>query len=112
MAKKKIYRFTGKEGSFLPERQMKEWIQKHQDYNEVRGHFFGKEILVKILDQPGCVGIRFYHAIDDNGQKTLVLVGADSKGSSMWPSTTRGSGKLKDGGGGTGDTSRPCPPYC
>ncbi len=44
----------------------------------VIGHFFGKDILQSILAQSGCVGIRMYHAIDENGIKNLVLVGVDS----------------------------------
>jgi hypothetical protein len=34
--------------------------------------------ILEILDQSECVGIRFYFAINDEGEKTLVLVGADS----------------------------------
>src|SRR5258705_8093245 len=112
MAKKKSYRFTGKEGSFLPESRLKKFIQRHQDHHEVRAHFFGKEILTNILSQPGCAGIRFYHAIDDNSQKTLVLVGADEKGVNMWSSGRTAKGKLKAVRSLAGDTSWPCPPYC
>ena len=48
--------------------------------NENPWLFAGKEILYKILNQPDCQGIRFYSAIDEIGQKTLVLVGIDSQG--------------------------------
>ncbi len=114
MAKRKIYRFTGKEGTFLPEELMKKWMQKHLDHHETRGHFYGKEFLTKILSQPGCMGIRFYHAINDEGEKTLVVVGADAKGASMWASThgAKSKGKLRDDPPGSGDKGKPCPPYC
>ena len=112
MAVKKNYRFTGKEGSFIPEARLKKWIQQHQDHHEVRAHFFGKQILMNILNEPGCVGIRFYHAIDDKGQKTLVLVGADAKGVSIWSSSKAAKGKLKAVRPLGGDQSFPCPPYC
>lgn len=40
----------------------------------------GKEILTKILEQPGCAGIRFYNGINEKGEKTLVYVGIDAQG--------------------------------
>jgi hypothetical protein len=43
----------------------------------------GKNILLKTLNQPGCVGLRFYDAINETGKKTLVYVGIDSKGKNI-----------------------------
>lgn len=40
----------------------------------------GRNILDQILAQPGCVGIRFINAINEDGQKTLVYVGVDAEG--------------------------------
>ncbi|GAB2651447.1 hypothetical protein GCM10027036_00230 [Flavihumibacter cheonanensis] len=48
--------------------------------NENPWLFCGKDIIQKILNQPDCSGIRFYHALDENGNKTLVSVGIDSTG--------------------------------
>jgi hypothetical protein len=111
MATKKSYRFTGKEGKIMPETLLKKWIQQHQDLQETRAHFFGKEIIMKFLNQPGCVGIRIHYAIDDNGKKQLILIGTNEKGQDLWPSSA--GGKLKGGGGdGGGDQSMPCPPFC
>jgi hypothetical protein len=111
MAKKKrIYRFTGKEGKFMPEAQLKKWIQNHETHNEIKGHFVGREIITNILSHPDCMGIRVYYAINDKGDKTLVVVGSDAKGKDIWPSTS--GGKLKGSGGGGGDQLYPCPPYC
>jgi hypothetical protein len=115
MAKTFKYKFTGKEGGSLPEATVKKWIQNFQDHHVVRAHFFGKEFLTKILNQPGCMGIRFHYAIDDKGQKQLVIVGANADGENMWPSSGKktGKGKLGGGGGGdTGDQAYTCPPYC
>ncbi len=39
----------------------------------------GKEILTKILEQPGCAGIRFYNGINEKGEKTLVTLGSTLK---------------------------------
>lgn len=43
-----------------------------------KGHFFGKDILQDLLKQSGCMGIRIYYGIDVDGNKELVLVGADA----------------------------------
>jgi hypothetical protein len=48
-----------------------------QNPGETKGHFYGKDILNDLLDQSGCMGIRIYYGIDDDGNKELVLVGAD-----------------------------------
>lgn len=37
----------------------------------------------RILDQPGCVGIRAYPAEDDAGMVTMILVGVDGDGNDM-----------------------------
>jgi hypothetical protein len=40
----------------------------------------GRNIIDQMLAQPGCVGIRFIDAINEEGQKTLVYIGVDSDG--------------------------------
>ena len=44
---------------------------------EVKSYYIGREIIQQILDQPNCVGIRFYNALNEVGSKTLVYVGID-----------------------------------
>ena len=51
--------------------------------NDVQGYIIGKEILNQILAQPGCAGIQFYNAINEQGQKTLVYVGLDQNGKQL-----------------------------
>jgi len=48
--------------------------------NENRGYHLGRNIIEKILAQPGCVGMRFYYGLNEEGQKTLVYVGMDANG--------------------------------
>jgi hypothetical protein len=43
----------------------------------------GRNIIDQILAQPGCVGLRFYNAINELGQTTLVYVGVDAQGNDM-----------------------------
>ncbi|HVV03321.1 MAG TPA: hypothetical protein VHC96_03825 [Puia sp.] len=47
------------------------------------GVLIGRNIIDQILAQPGCVGMRFYDAINEVGQKTLVYVGVDASGNDM-----------------------------
>ena len=51
--------------------------------NDVKATIIGKEILTQILAQPGCAGIQFYYAINEQGQKTLVYVGLDQAGKQL-----------------------------
>lgn len=43
----------------------------------------GKNLLNSILQQSGCMGIRKYFALDEDGNKQLVLVGVDANGDDM-----------------------------
>lgn len=47
------------------------------------GVTIGRNIIDQILAQPGCVGMRFYNAINEEGQKTLVYVGVDASGKDL-----------------------------
>ena len=57
------------------------------------------EAFQRILRQPGCVGIRIYPSLYEDGQQSLVLVGVDAQGADMT------SGEL---------SNEPwlCPPFC
>jgi hypothetical protein len=43
-------------------------------------HAVGKNRITSVLNQSGCVGIRFYYAINGTGAKQLVAVGVDANG--------------------------------
>lgn len=66
--------------------------------NSTIAHFFGKEILERILDQENCVGIRAYYGINEEGKKELILVGADSEENDLTNLVV--------------DLSAPCPKAC
>ena len=61
--------------------------------------FLGKEKIIELLNQEGCVGIRTYYAINDEGKKVLVLVGAESDENDMENGLIIEHGYL-------------CPPFC
>lgn len=89
----------------------KKWTANYRENapDETLGHYFGFEIIQQILNQENCVGIRIYYAINDDGEKQLLLVGVDAEGEDLLPV----SGGRTDGDGDIiADASLPCPDYC
>lgn len=73
--------FNGTEGAPIALTQAADWTANYRatiTSGETKAHFFGRDILEKILQQEGCMGIRIYYAQDDEGAKQIVLVGADA----------------------------------
>ena len=77
--------FTGNEGDFVTITDASAWTAAYRSNNPnaTKAHFFGRNKLMEILGQPGCVGIRAYYAIDAQQKKQLVLVGANSSEKDM-----------------------------
>lgn len=46
----------------------------------VPGYFIGRNILEKVLNQPGCIGITFRKALNEAGEEHLVYTGVDADG--------------------------------
>lgn len=69
-----------------------------QNPDAIKGHFMGKDIINSILAQTGCMGIRTYHGINNDGTKEIVLVGVDANGDDMTNLIA--------------DRCRPCPNMC
>lgn len=70
---------TGREGEPFDLDVSARWTKNYRDRNpdEVISHFFGREIIEKILTQEGCLGIRVYDAYDKpiNGwQRAMVAI--------------------------------------
>ncbi|GAB3917035.1 hypothetical protein [Larkinella terrae] len=92
------------------------------EQDTVRSEFFGSNNLQKILDQPGCVGIRVYHAKRRekvNGTEHLVprvvLVGVDKNGDEILTLTEPVEAGMKDmpaGRDGQLADGPLCPPEC
>jgi hypothetical protein len=84
-----------------------------QNPDDVLAHFMGRNMIEAILAQPGVVGIRMFHAVNDLGIKQLVLVGVDSKGNNVLNYTEVGeNGEMIKKKGIVADRARACPPYC
>jgi hypothetical protein len=94
--------FTGNENHDIDLATAKTMIQDFRSnlpLNGVHGGFFGKAKLLDILNQTNCVGIRYYYAHTENGDPTIVLVGADANEDDL------AYGELAE-------FSKPCPPRC
>lgn len=91
-----------------------------KDHKEAKkGGFFGKEALLDLLNQPGCIGMRYYYGRSDDGQKNLVLVGVNEEGNDILPkpsvekmAVTTESTKTQDNEVVILERSLPCPPFC
>jgi hypothetical protein len=104
--------FDGLAGDPISLATGKAWAANYKAANpkEIRGHYFGREIIQQILDQTDCSGIRMYYALDDKGIKQLLLVGVDFNGNDQLP--IEGIAGLNRSGNVIADASFPCPSYC
>lgn len=94
---------TGREGAEIDIKVATDWTKNHRHRNPggVVSQFFGQEILNKILQQPGCVGLRFYYANSkpvtgwqrlvnkcfarSEGEVHLIITGVNSDGRDQLP---------------------------
>jgi hypothetical protein len=66
---------------------------------DVISHYFGKDVVEKIMKQPGCVGVRMYYKTRANGSSGIVIVGYDKNNKDFVPTVLAGPSAL-------------CPPIC
>ncbi len=78
--------------------------------------FFWADGLQAILEQPGCVGIRYYHGLGPDGTYQPVIVGVDDSGNDITKiGKARKSSRSAAAAAGDAvllDHHYPCPPYC
>ena len=101
--------FTGKEGGMITVEEAKEMISRYRTKYAIKEDsgkpsdtlwvFSGREAIQQILDQEGCVGIRFYFSENQEGHKDLVMIGVDKDENDMV------KGKVAD-------RTVACPPAC
>lgn len=92
--------FDGTEGGQITLQTAANLTANYRDNNpnSTIAHFFGREILLQLLQQSSCVGIRIYYGQDADGNKELVLVGADESENDILDLVA--------------DLSMPCPKTC
>jgi hypothetical protein len=93
--------FNGKEDHDFPLPEAALWTANYRKQNPdgIIAHYFGEEAIRKILHQPHCVGIRIYYALNDAGEKQLIIVGVDKDENDLYQ-------------GHIAERSRSCPPFC
>ena len=94
--------FTGNEDHDFPLATAEQWTANYRatvSGSETKAHYFGGAAIKAILDQEGCVGIRIYYALDDQGEKQLIIVGADADENDLYE-------------GLIAERSAKCPPNC
>jgi hypothetical protein len=94
-------KISGKEGGPIDRAIAKRWTANYRraGRGKVRSHLFGVETIQQILGQEGCVGMKAYYALDDDGQEQLLLVGTDAEGNELQEGLIM-------------DKSKVCPPEC
>jgi hypothetical protein len=93
--------FPGAEKHEITKAEAEKYIQNNQknpQIPKIRGGYFQRAILDKILAQPECDGIRYYYAQTEDSSSTLVLVGITSSGANIKVAYA--------------DKAYPCPPWC
>jgi len=94
--------FTGNEDHSITLADAAVLTKKYRDSvpdGSRKGGFFGRAALEAILAQDTCVGIRYYHGINDRDEPVLVLVGADRDENDLY-------------NGALAEIAMPCPTLC
>lgn len=108
--------FNGSEGGPIPLPTARQWTANYRATimpGDTEAHYFGGDIIRRLLNEDGSVGIRVYYAIDDQGKKQLLLVGVDADGNNLLPQ----EGSAAEAVENMEDPiivnhSFPCPPAC
>ena len=107
--------YTAESGKELGYEAGAKMINRHFDENpdDVMAHFLGRNVIEKILAQPGCVGIRTFHGLNELGIKQLILVGVDVNGNNILEvDTINHNGQKTKVKGVITSGGKICPPYC
>ena len=85
MVQTKQSNFTANVGEEIGLELGAQFISAYRNANpsDVTSYYVGRNILDQVLAQPGCVGIHFYNAYNEAGEKTLVYVGVNAQGNDM-----------------------------
>ena len=66
-------------------------VKNHHDKHSMANSYsyvIGKDIMNQLFSQPGCVAVRFFDAINEEGEKTLVYAAIDTNGKTIMEITS------------------------
>ena len=119
VVKGKVYEqkkgYSAKTGEDIGYEKGAKLVKNHYDQNpdDAIAHFMGREMIEKILAQPGVAGIRMFNGTNDMGLTQPILVGVDANGSNIISySTIADNGEIIKNKGIVAGGVRTCPPYC
>ena len=103
--------------------QASTWTRNYRNQNlgGIKAHCLPAETLQGILAQDGCVGVRAYYGLDEEGAPKLVLVGYDANDHDILPTTSGMEPQSIAGKAATDEAElpvsisidhQPCPPCC
>ena len=89
--------FNGREGAMIKLPVAANLTENYRTKNGTTelGAFYGKDIINELLEQDGCMGVRIYYGLNDNGSKEMVIVGVDADENDI---LTDGAAKIADNG--------------
>jgi len=93
---------TGQEDHHISQNEAVQLISNYRQSvpeGSIQAEIFGKEAMVRILNQTECRGLKIYYARKDDGTPVLVLIGVDQYGSEIFPGEIAENGIF-------------CPPIC
>ena len=72
--------FNGSEGSAIDPNKAATWTKNYREAHPaaIQSRFFGRDILLAILNQAGCEGVRIYYGLDGTVPQ-LLAVGANEE---------------------------------
>jgi hypothetical protein len=79
--------FTGNENHGITLSQAAAMTKNYRDTistGQIIAHYFGGEAIQTIIDQSGCVGIRIYYGLNDEGVKQLIICGVNADGNDLY----------------------------
>ncbi|NBW38020.1 MAG: hypothetical protein EBR30_23970 [Cytophagia bacterium] len=110
-------------GEKINKKTARKWIKNYEkkhrgDKNYLSSMHFHKKIVMDMLNEESCVGLRIYNAMDDEGKLHFILVGTDAQGKNILPAeddyvAARSTVDSSDGGEPILiNNGFPCPPHC
>jgi hypothetical protein len=93
-------------GAKITKSKARKWVKKYNQKHEKNPNFlssvlFDKELVLELLNEPNCTGLRIYNSESDDDKLHFVLVGVDASGNNLLPTgeetTTEAYSLLDDG---------------